>query len=91
VAVCYVFTLLGGIVLFLIAENNRALKFHALQNIVLGAIIFALSFISPLTLCLTSLLAFALWVYCVYGAYKIYTNGEWRSFAAGFVENSLMK
>jgi len=91
VAVCYVITLLGGIVLFLIAENNKALKFHALQNIVLGAIIFILSFISPLTLCITGLLSLILWLYCLYGAYMIYTKGDWRSFAAGFVESSLMK
>ena len=91
VAICYVITLLGGIVLFLIAENNRALKFHALQNIVLGAIIFILSVLSPLTLCLTELLAIIVWLYCVYGAYVVYTKGDWRSFVAGFVDSNLMK
>jgi uncharacterized membrane protein len=88
VAVCYVFTLLGGIVLLLIAENNRALKFHALQNIVLGLIIMVLSVVS---FCLAGVLGMIFWLYCVYGAYLIYSKGDFSSFVAGFVEKSLMK
>ncbi len=91
VAICYVLPLLGGIVLFLIAEGNRTLKFHAFQSIVLGALIWLLGFLSPLTVCLTSLLSLVVWIYCLYGAYLVYTTGDWRSFAAGFVDNSLMK
>lgn len=91
VAICYVLPLIGGIVLFLIAEGNRTLKFHAFQAIVLGAIIWLLGFLSPVTVCLTSLLSLVVWIYCLYGAYLIYTTGDWRSFAAGFVDNSLMK
>ncbi|HUL62263.1 MAG TPA: hypothetical protein VLT35_04305 [Methanocella sp.] len=91
VAVCYVVTLLGGIILFLIAENDRALKFHAFQNIVLGVIMWVLWFISPVTLCLTGLVGLIVWLYCLYGAYMIYTKGDWRSLVAGFVDSSLMK
>ena len=91
VAVCYVITLLGGFVLFLISENDRTLKFHAFQNIVLGIILLILWIISPFTLCLTGLLGLIVWLYCVYGAYMVYSKGDWRSFVAGFVDNSLMK
>jgi uncharacterized membrane protein len=88
VAVCYVIPLLGGIVLFLIHEGNRTLKFHAFQAIVLGFIVWLLGAIS---ICLAGLLGFIIWLYCLYGAYKVYTTGDFRSFAANFVEDSLMK
>ena len=91
VAICYVFTWLGGIVLLFMSENNRALKFHAFQNIVLGVLIFILSAVSPLTICITGLLSFVLWLYCLWGAWQIYTTGDWHSFATKFVEDSLMK
>jgi|AGTN01.2.fsa_nt_gi hypothetical protein len=88
VAVCYVIPLLGGIVLFLIHEGNRILKFHAFQAITLGFLVWIAWTIS---ICLFGLIGWALWLYCVYGAYMIYTTGDWRSFAANFVEDSLMK
>jgi uncharacterized membrane protein len=88
VAICYIIPLLGGIVLFLIAEGNRTLKFHAFQAIVLGLIIWVLGAVS---FCLAGLLGWIVWLYCVYGAYVIYTRGDWRSFVAGFVDDSLMK
>lgn len=88
VAVCYVIPLLGGIVLFLIAEGNRTLKFHAFQSIVLGFIVWIAWTVS---ICLLGLIGWILWLYCLYGAYKIYTVGDWRSFAANFVDDSLMK
>ena len=88
VAVCYVLALIGGIVLFLIAEGNRTLKFHAFQAIILGLIVWVLGAVS---FCFAGLLGFIVWLYCVYGAYVIYTKGDWRSFAANFVEDSMMK
>jgi hypothetical protein len=36
-------------------------------------------------------LGFIIWLYCLYGAYTVYTKGDWRSFAANFVDDSLMK
>lgn len=91
VAVCYVFTLLGGIVLLLIAEGDRALKFHAFQNIVLGAILWILGVLAVPTCGLTGLVSLIIWLYCVYGAYLVYSKGDWRSFVASFVDSSLMK
>jgi uncharacterized membrane protein len=88
VAICYVIPLLGGIVLFLIAEGNRTLKFHAFQSLVLGFIVWVLGAVS---FCLAGLLGFVIWLYCIYGAYMIYTKGDWRSFAANFIDESLMK
>ncbi len=88
VAVCYIIPLLGGIVLFLIAEGNRSLKFHGFQAIVLGLIVWLLGFVS---VCFMGILGFVLWLYCLYGAYVIYTKGDWRSFVASFVDSSLMK
>jgi uncharacterized membrane protein len=88
VAICYVLALLGGIVLFLIAEGNRTLKFHAFQAIILGLGVWALGAVS---FCLAGLLGFILWLYCVYGAYVVYTKGDWHSFVANFVEDSMMK
>jgi uncharacterized membrane protein len=88
VAVCYVLALIGGIVLFLIAEGNQTLKFHAFQAIILGLMVWVLGAVS---FCAAGLLGFILWLYCVYGAYVIYTRGDWRSFVANFVEGSLMK
>ena len=88
VAVCYIIPLLGGIILFLIAEGDRPLKFHALQAIVLGAIVWILGAVS---ICFAGLLGFIIWLYCLYGAYVIYTRGDWHSLVANFVEGSLMK
>lgn len=88
VAICYVIPLLGGIVLFLIAEGNRILKFHAFQSIILGLIVWVLGAVS---FCFAGVLGFILWLYCLYGAYLIYTTGDWHSFLANFVEDSMMK
>jgi uncharacterized membrane protein len=88
VAICYILPLIGGIVLFLIAEGNRTLKFHAFQAIVLGLLIWVLWTVS---ICLLGLLGWIVWLYCLYGAYLIYTLGDWRSSVANFVDHSMMK
>jgi uncharacterized membrane protein len=88
VAICYILPLIGGIVLFLIAEGNRTLKFHAFQAIILGLILWILGAVS---ICIAGLLGLIVWLYCVYGAYLIYTKGDWRSFVANFVDDSMMK
>ena len=103
-AICYVFTWLGGIVLLSMAGDSRALKFHAFQDIVLGVAFtlfylvlnwviwpimwnsFLWSFYSIL-----SLVELVVWLYFVYGAYQIYTKGDFRSPAADFVKASFMK
>jgi uncharacterized membrane protein len=103
-AICYVFTWLGGIVLLFLAENNRALRFHALQDIVLGAVftLFYLVlnwFIWPILwnsslwtfASIISLIELVAWLYFVYGAYQIYTKGDFQSPVADFVKANFMK
>ena len=101
VAICYIFMWLGGIVIFIIAENNKALKFHALQAIVLGIAVtivwILLSMIlTPLLWSLWSLyniiwlIDIIIWLYLVYGAYMIYSKGDWQSIVADFVKKNLM-
>lgn len=103
-AICYVFTWLGGIVLLFLAENNRALRFHAFQDIVLGAAFtlfyLALNWLIWPILWNSSLWTFAgiislielvAWLYFVYGAYQIYTKGDFQSPAADFVKANFMK
>jgi uncharacterized membrane protein len=103
-AVCYVFTWLGGVVLLFMAENNKALKFHAFQDIVLGVaftvfylalnmVIWPILWSSALwTLSgIISLIELVAWLYFVYGAYQIYTKGDFQSPAANFVKASFMK
>jgi uncharacterized membrane protein len=103
-AICYVFTWLGGIVLLFLAENNKALRFHAFQDIVLGAaftlfyivlnwLIWPILWNSSLWTfaSILSLLEFVAWLYFVYGAYQIYTKGDFQSPAADFVKANFMK
>ncbi len=73
VAICYVIPLLGGIVLFLIAEGNRTLKFHAFQAIVLGFIVWIAW--TRLRICLPGLLGLCRLVLLpVRGLHGIYTE-----------------
>jgi uncharacterized membrane protein len=103
-AICYVFTWLGGIVLLFLTENNRALRFHAFQDIVLGAVFtlfyLALNWLIWPILWNSSLWTFAgiislieliAWLYFVYGAYQIYTKGDFQSPAADFAKANFMK
>jgi uncharacterized membrane protein len=103
-AICYVFTWLGGIALLFLSENNRALKFHAFQDIVLGvaftAVYLALNTViwpimwnsSLWSLAgIISLIELVVWLYFVYGAYQIYSKGDFQSPVADFVKASFMK
>jgi uncharacterized membrane protein len=103
-AICYVFTWLGGIALLFLSENNRALKFHAFQDIVLGVVFTAVylvlnSVIWPIMwnsslwslAGIISLIELVAWLYFVYGAYQIYSKGDFRSPVADFVKANFMK
>lgn len=103
-AICYVFTWLGGIVLLFLAEDNRALKFHAFQDIVLGAVFMLFYLVlnwviwpimwnsSMWTLGgIISLVELIGWLYFVYAAYMIYTKGDFQSPVADFVKANFMK
>ena len=103
-AICYVFTWLGGIVLLFMAENSRALKFHAFQDIVLGVLFTAFylvlnAVIWPLLwnsflwsfYSFIGLVELIVWLYFVYGAYQIYSTGDFQSPVASFVKANFMK
>jgi len=82
-AIAYVLPILGGIIILLTdAGKEPAMKFHAMQSIVLGVIVWILSFV-----CIGALF----WLYCLYGAYVIYTSNDFQSFIASFVKDNLMK
>ena len=65
--VAYLFALLSGIIVYLIAGQNKRLKFHARQAIVLGIIIFVIGFIP-----IVSLLTIVIWIYGVYIGVQAY-------------------
>ena len=82
-AIAYVLPVLGGIIILLTdAGKDPAMKFHAMQSIVLGIIVWVLSFV-----CIGALF----WLYCLYGAYVIYTSNDFQSIIASFVKDNLMK
>lgn len=81
-AIAYVIPLLGGIIILLTAGENKAMKFHAMQSIVLGVVVWILSFIC---------IGVFVWLYCLYGAYVIYTTNDFKSFVADFTQSNLMK
>jgi len=84
VAICYVFSLLGGIVLLLVGGEDKAIKFHAMQAIVLGVI----AIVANITICG----GFLVVLYCIYGAYILYTTGDFQApYVADFVNKNLMK
>jgi hypothetical protein len=82
-AIAYAIPILGGLIILLTdAGKDPAMKFHAMQSIVLGVIVWILSFV-----CVGVLF----WLYCLYGAYVIYTSNDFQSFIASFVKDNLMK
>jgi uncharacterized membrane protein len=81
-AIAYIIPLLGGIIILLTAGDNKAMKFHAMQSIVLGIVVWILSFVC---------IGVFVWLYCLYGAYLIYTTGDFQSFVGKFVKENLAK
>ena len=80
---CYVLTWVTGLVFYLIEKENRYVRFHAMQAILLGAALFVLSivlrvlgaipfigFITGLLSMLLWLAFVALWIYCMVMAYQ---------------------
>ncbi len=100
-ALAYVLGFLTGIIVLLMAGDNKFLKFHAWQSIVgsiaLGIIYFIISMVVSLVtlgfgaLCMMPL-GLLVWLYLLYGAYVVYTGKDFRMpYIAGFVQNSLVK
>lgn len=91
-ALAYVLSWLTGIIVLLIAGDNRFLKFHAMQSIVFGIVLTIVSFILSMFFCLGSIVAFIGWLYMLYGAYLVYTGKAFRiPMVADFVDSSLLK
>ena len=74
---CYLFGFVTGIIFFLLEKDNRYVRFHALQSIILSIAIlvlnFALNFIPFLGAFLSFLLmiaALALWIFLMVKAYQ---------------------
>lgn len=66
ILITYIFTLVSGIIVFLISENNHKRKFHALQAILLGIIILIVSFIPFIG----PLISLVIWIYGIYIGYQ---------------------
>jgi uncharacterized membrane protein len=100
--IAYILGLITGIVVLLIAGDNKFLKFHGMQSIVasivIGVIWFILEFILA-TIWLTwfimpffELLFLLVWLYFLYGAYLVYTGRPFRiPYVADFVDQNLVK
>lgn len=65
----YFFGILGGIIGYVIANDNKKMKFHAMQAILLWVIAIVLGFTIIL-----SLLDPFIWLYGLYIGYKEYTG-----------------
>jgi len=61
----YFFSWLSGIIFYVIEKDNKKVRFHAVQAILLGIVMVVLSF--TLILSIVSLL---LWLYSLYIGYK---------------------
>ena len=74
-AICYFFSILGGIVTLVLAKDDKKLKFHAFQSIILGLVAWVLIFV--LSWILIGILLIPLyWLYVIYLAYLAYTKKE---------------
>jgi len=58
----YFFSWLSGIIFYVIEKDNKKVRFHAVQAILLGIVMVVLSF--------TLVLPFLLWLYSLYIGYK---------------------
>lgn len=98
-ALAYVFGFITGIIVLLIGENNKFLKFHAMQSIVSSVVICIIFFIIDIILsitvigiCLVPIISLVIWLYFLYGAYMVYSGKPFRMpFFADFVEKNLVK
>lgn len=77
---CYLFGFITGLILFLMEKENKFVRFHAMQSIVLSLSIFVISLVSgfiPVVGWMIGLLlapiSFILWIVMMVKAYK----GEW--------------
>ncbi len=106
-ALAYILGFVTGIIVLLICENNKFLKFHAWQSIVYSTIIIVIAIIVGIVTSILSIVTFGLaccitWIpyiilllmglYAWYGAYLVYTGKPFNiPYVTEFVEKNLMK
>ncbi|MGC8478309.1 MAG: hypothetical protein ACP5NE_00040 [Candidatus Micrarchaeia archaeon] len=61
----YFFTWLGGLIAVLLAKDDKSMKFHGLQALVLGIIIVIIGFVP-----FVKIISFLLWIYGLYIGYE---------------------
>lgn len=72
----YAVGLVSGIIFFLIEKENKFVKFHAMQSMMLFGALFVLSFVLafvPVFAVLVNLASIILWIICMIQAYQ----GKW--------------
>jgi len=72
----YAGVVVSGIIFFVIEKENKFVKFHAMQSILLSVALFVLSVVlsfMPLLAPLVNLAGLALWIVCMIQAYQ----GKW--------------
>jgi uncharacterized membrane protein len=76
-ALCYVLTWLTGIIFLVIEKDNKFVRFHAVQSIVvfgaitiLQIILWIIPFIGWIIAILLSIVTFILWIFLMYKAYQ---------------------
>ncbi|CAJ37349.1 hypothetical protein RCIX2231 [Methanocella arvoryzae MRE50] len=79
----YILTWLGGVIILLMGKDDRAMKFHAFQAIILGIIVVVTAWFC---------VGFLVWLYMIYGGFLVYSGKEFRApIIADFIDSSLMK
>ena len=89
-ALSYVLSVITGIVVLLMAKDDKFLKFHGWQSIVFGLILTIISLIGSI-ICIGPIISLLGWLYTLYGAYLIYTGKEFEiPVIADLVKKNLM-
>jgi uncharacterized membrane protein len=90
-ALAYVLSILTGIIVLIVAGDNKFLKFHAWQSIIFGIVLWVVTFVLSF-ICIGPIIGFVGWLYTLYGAYLVYTGKPFRiPVIADFTENTFCK
>jgi uncharacterized membrane protein len=68
----YLVGFISGIIFFVIEKENKFVKFHAMQSIMVSVVFFILGFIPVLNF-LTGIVGLVAWILCMVKSYQ----GEW--------------
>jgi uncharacterized membrane protein len=94
-ALCYVLVWITGLIFLLIEPNNKFIRFHAMQSIlvflplmILQAIFMFIPFIGWIIGWLIGLLTFVLWIVLMY---KAYNKEKWKVPIVGDIAENQIK